>query len=110
MSNLKPFITEKTVQQAKLGQFTLIMDEDCTKAQIKSQVFQIFKVDVLSVRIIKKKPVTSKKTKGLATKKGFKKAIITLKKGDVMPGYDSFLKPEKDAKKSKNKMTKVEKK
>jgi len=104
---IRPHITEKSVQLAKKGAFTVIVDGKATKPQLANLAKEVFKVNVVSVVILNKKPLVAKKAKGLAKDRGFKKAILTLKKGEVLTGFESYLEQKKD---KSQKDTKVDKK
>ena len=76
-----PVITEKATGLSDQNKVVFKVNENASKLSIKKNIEKIFKVKVLKVNTIKKKS-TVKIIRGRAgTKKGFKKAIITLKKG-----------------------------
>lgn len=93
---MRPHITEKSVELAKKGAFTVIVDGRATKPQLVNLAREVFKVNVESVVVLNKKPLILKKAKGLVKDRGFKKAILTLRKGEVLAGYESFLEQKKD--------------
>ena len=78
---LSPIFTEKSTNLSALNKVTFKVDNNSNKFTIKKNIEKIFKVNVIKVNIINKK--TRKKT--VRGKKvnvaGFKKSIITLKKG-----------------------------
>ena len=96
---IRPFITEKSMREAGMGKFTFIVATTATKYQIADVVEQQFKVDVLKVQTITTKGRTQRvgKRRTEQTMAAFKKAIVTLKKGQKI---DMFEVPEekKDAK------------
>ena len=62
----------------------LFVHPNASKSSIKKNIEKIFKVTVLKVNTIKNKP-KNKIVKGrFAQKKGFKKAVVTLKKGQTI--------------------------
>jgi len=104
MIDIRPYITEKTVKEAKEGRFTLLISGLNSKPQIMLKIKQYFKVNPLSIKIINQKEVISKNAKGVKkTSRGFKKAIIALKKGEAIPGYAAFTEVKKEEKKDKEK-------
>lgn len=79
---LKPWITESSTNLAPLGKYVFLVDKKSDKKKIAQTVEILYKVKVVAVNIInmpKKKRVYGR-TSGW--KAGFKKALVTLKKGD----------------------------
>lgn len=104
MIKIRPYITEKTVKEAKEGRFTLLVSGKSSKPQISLKIKQYFKVNPLSVKIINQKTVISKNARSVKrTARGFKKAIVELKKGESIPGYAAFTEVKKEDKKEKEK-------
>ena len=87
---IKPVLTEKTMEEAKRGQYTFLVPGDLTKHQIKDLVGKAFGVTVKSVRTQNKKGrVKSTLTRRKVTVKSTKKAIVALsgkQKIDVFEG------------------------
>ena len=78
---LSPVVTEKSTNQSELNKIVFKVNKNSNKKSIKKNIEKIFKVDVTKVNIINKKSKT-KSTRGRKVKvPGFKKAIVTLKKG-----------------------------
>ncbi len=76
-----PVITEKATGLSELNKVVFKVHEGASKHSIKKNIEKIFKVNVIKVNIINKKN-RIKITRGKKIKvKGYKKAIITLKKG-----------------------------
>lgn len=107
MINMRPYITEKTVNLAKIGKFTLIVDGTATRTNIESAVSEVFKVKPLNVNIICKKSAKRKRARGVATNRGFKKAIVMLASGQKIPGFE--IAQDSNAAKEAKKETKKEK-
>ena len=76
-----PVITEKATGLSEQNKVIFKVHENASKESIKKNIEKIFKVKVLKVNTINKKPKTKMVRGKLGIKKGFKKAIITLKKG-----------------------------
>ncbi len=78
---LSPIITEKSTNISEYNKIVFKVPAKANKKNLKSNIEKIFKVNVTKINIINKKTLT-KTTRGKKVKiKGFKKAIITLKKG-----------------------------
>ena len=78
---LSPLVTEKSTNVSEQNKIIFKVHSGANKKNIKSNIEKIFKVNVTKVNIINKK-TRFKTTRGKKVRvKGFKKAIITLKKG-----------------------------
>ena len=78
---ISPLVTEKSTNLSDQNKIIFKVNVNANKKNIKTNVEKIFKVNVTKVNIINKK-TRIKITRGKKVKvKGFKKAIITLKKG-----------------------------
>ena len=76
-----PHITEKSTNLSEQNKIIFKVPQKATKHNLKKNIEKIFKVNVTKINIINKKNRT-KFTRGRKVKvKGFKKAIVTLKKG-----------------------------
>ena len=78
---LSPLVTEKSTNLSEQNKVVFKVPTKATKENLKKNIEKIFKVNVTKVNIINKKS-RIKLTRGRKVKvSGFKKAIITLKKG-----------------------------
>ena len=78
---LSPLVTEKSTNLSEQNKIVFKVPTKATKENLKKNIEKIFKVNVTKVNIINKKS-RIKLTRGRKVKvSGFKKAIITLKKG-----------------------------
>tara|TARA_B100001173_G_scaffold304851_1_gene309449 strand:+ start:248 stop:541 length:294 start_codon:yes stop_codon:yes gene_type:complete len=78
---ISPLVTEKSTNLSEQNKITFKVHSKANKKNIKTNIEKIFKVNVTKVNIINKKS-RIKVTRGKKVRvKGFKKAIITLKKG-----------------------------
>ena len=78
---LSPLVTEKTTNLSEQNKIIFKVPATANKKNLKTNIEKIFKVEVTKVNIINKK-TRMKTTRGKKVRvKGFKKAIITLKKG-----------------------------
>ena len=78
---IAPNITEKSTSLSEFNKVVFKVNKGASKKAIKKSIEKIFKVNVIKINTInlkgKTKLVKNKKT----FKPGFKKAIVTLKKG-----------------------------
>ena len=78
---LSPMVTEKSTNLSELNKVVFKVPDSANKKNLKKNIEKIFKVNVTKINIINKQNRT-KVTRGKKVKvSGFKKAIITLKKG-----------------------------
>tara|TARA_B100001175_G_scaffold246322_1_gene212995 strand:- start:823 stop:1116 length:294 start_codon:yes stop_codon:yes gene_type:complete len=78
---LSPVLTEKSTNLSEQNKIIFKVPTKANKKNLKKNIEKIFKVNVTKINIINKRTRT-KVTRGKKVKvKGFKKAIITLKKG-----------------------------
>ncbi len=78
---LFPVVTEKTTTLSEQNKVVFKVPTNANKKNLKNNIEKIFKVNVTKINIINKQNRT-KLTRGKKVKvSGFKKAIITLKKG-----------------------------
>ena len=76
-----PVITEKATILSEQNKTVFKVNKKANKKTIKKNIEKIFKVNVVKVNIINKKTKRKIKQGKLSKKTGYKKAIITLKKG-----------------------------
>ena len=78
---VSPMVTEKSTNLSEQNKIVFKVPSSANKKNLKINIEKIFKVNVTKVNIINKK-TRIKTTRGKKVRvKGFKKAIITLKKG-----------------------------
>ena len=78
---LSPLVTEKSTNLSEQNKIVFKVPTKANKKNLKNTIEKIFKVNVTKINIINKQN-RSKLTRGRKVKiSGFKKAIITLKKG-----------------------------
>ena len=76
-----PIITEKATILSEQNKTVFKVHSGADKKSIKKNIEKLFKVTVIKVNIINTKTKKKIKQGKLSTKPGYKKAIITLKKG-----------------------------
>lgn len=81
---MKPIYTERSINDAKKGVYTFAFPLIFNKAKIKKMVTEVFGVEVGEVKTINYKTESRRNAYGKkVTRRGFKKAFITLKKGTL---------------------------
>ena len=79
-----PVITEKSTNLSTLNKIVFKVIDTANKKNLKKNIEKIFKVNVIKINIINKQN-RKKLTRGRKINvKGYKKAIITLKKGQTI--------------------------
>ena len=78
---LSPLVTEKSTNLSEMNKVVFKVNSSADKKSIKKSIEKIFKVNVVKVNIINKQR-RFKTARGRKIKvQGYKKAIVTLKKG-----------------------------
>ena len=81
---ISPVVTEKSTNLSELNKIVFKVPDGANKKNLKKNIEKIFKVNVTKVNIINKNS-RIKVSRGRKVKvKGYKKAIITLKKGQTI--------------------------
>jgi len=78
---LSPFVTEKTTNLSEQNKVVFKVPSSANKKNLKTNIEKIFKVNVIKINIINKQSRTKLARGKKVRVSGFKKAIITLKKG-----------------------------
>ena len=78
---ISPRITEKSTYLSEHNKVVFNVNTGATKKAIKKSIEKIFKVNVIKVNTVNQKGKTKFIRGKKANKSGYKKAIITLKKG-----------------------------
>lgn len=85
----KPVFTEKSLREAKQGNYTFRVPLDVDKRQIAAKIAQLFGVKVVKVKTIKVGSEKGRNAKGKNFSiKTIKKAIVTLKAGDKIDIFE----------------------
>ena len=77
----QPIVTEKATILSEQNKTVFKVHSGANKNSIKKNIEKIFKVNVVKINIINTKTKNKIKQGKLSKKSGYKKAIITLKKG-----------------------------
>ena len=78
---ISPNITEKSTSMSDFNKVVFKVDKNANKQSIKKNIEKIFKVNVVKINTINMKGKTKLVRNRKSYKSGYKKAIITLKKG-----------------------------
>ena len=78
---ISPIVTEKSTSLSEFNKIVFKVHKGSSKSSIKKSIEKIFKVNVIKINSIKLKGKTKMIRNKKASKPGYKKAIVTLKKG-----------------------------
>ena len=86
---LQPILSEKSLMGTELGKYIFVVSSDANKHQVAEEMKAIYNVDATKVNMITVQP-EDKMVRGRykAHAKGFKKAIVTVKKGQKIDGFE----------------------
>lgn len=86
---LAPVVTEKSVEDMKIGKYAFIVEKSANKPTIKKAVEKSFKVEVTNVATVNMKEQKRKTMQGrTVVKPAFKKAIIKVKDGQKIDVFN----------------------
>lgn len=91
---IKPLVTEKSMADVNKNKYSFVVTKDATKTAIKAAIKQMFNVTAIGVAtiVVKGKSHRVGMRRMEVKKPEYKKAIVTLKKGDKIallePGED----------------------
>ena len=77
-----PIITDKATKLLELNQYTFAIDPKSSKPQLKSAIEYLFNVKVVSINTLNPPRKQRRIGKFIGNKSHYKKAIITLAKGN----------------------------
>jgi large subunit ribosomal protein L23 len=85
---IEPIITEKTTAQREAGKYAFVVDKRANKIQVVNAVKELFDVNPLSCTVmnVKGKPKRQRSVMGLTS--SWKKAVITLPKGETIQVFE----------------------
>ena len=78
---ISPNVTEKSTALSEFNKVVFKVDKNANKKSIKKSIEKIFKVNVVKINTINMKRKVKLVKNKKSFKSGYKKAIITLKKG-----------------------------
>lgn len=79
-----PRVTEKAAYATEKGAYVFNVSPDANKIQIKKAISDMYKVTAVAVNIVVAKPRATVFRGKRGTQSAYKKAYVTLKKGDVI--------------------------
>ena len=78
---ISPNVTEKSTSLSEFNKIVFKVDKNANKKTIKKNIEKIFKVNVIKINTVNMKAKVKLVKNKKSFKPGYKKAIITLKKG-----------------------------
>ena len=88
----RPLVTEKSsYQSGKLNQYSFIVSDNATRAQVKDAVETLYDVNVVRVNIINTPAKRGRRLRSrrlLVRKAGAKKALVTLAAGQTLQIFE----------------------
>lgn len=85
---VKPLITEKASDMSSLNQYSFVVSDSANKIDIAKAIFEVYGVKPISVNVVKVRGKLVSKGKIKGKRKDFKKAFVTLKKGETISIYE----------------------
>lgn len=86
---ITPILTEKSMNEAKRGHYSFVVDFKMDKGEIKRQVEKLFSVHITEIRTINLKGGKKKNFRGkVKTVQDQKKALVTLKKDEKIDLFE----------------------
>lgn len=87
---VRPVISEKSVAQTEVNNYTFAVARDANKFQIKAAVEAEFKVTVLGVRVMWVKPKQKRRGRQtMGTVPGWRKAVVTIAAGQKIELFEA---------------------
>lgn len=88
--DIQPVITEASLGLVSKNWYTFRVSLGKNKDQLKKEISQRFKVDVLQIRtlVMKGKQKRSAKTRQIVKKGDWKKAVVKIKEGQKIEAFD----------------------
>lgn len=81
-------ITEKSTDLAKLGKYVFLVADNATVNEVKKVIEKEYSVNVVGSNVVNTKAKKRRIGSNISMKPGYKKVIVTLKKGqklDILP-------------------------
>ena len=85
---VKPLVTEKAANLSESGKYAFIVNINANKIEVAKAVSDVYGVKVEAVNIIKMKGKAVSRGRIKGSRNDFKKAIVTLKKGETIQIYE----------------------
>ncbi len=81
---VKPQVTEKTAVNEHIGIYTFVVDRHATKNEIAKAIFKTYQVKPIKVCVMNNRGKGIRFGKYAGSRSNWKKAMVHLKKGDVL--------------------------
>ena len=88
--DIKPLVTEKSVELKKLKKYVMFIPKSTNKIQLKSFLENEYKIKIKSVNILQKPNKIRRRRQIVGSTKSRKKAIITLEKDSAFKQFDNL--------------------
>ncbi len=85
---VRPLITEKATKLVDEGKYTFEVKAGINKIEVKRAIEEVFKVNVVSVNIIKVRKKERRVGKYSGFRPAVRKAIVTLQKGQTLDVFE----------------------
>ncbi len=85
---VKPMITEKAAHLNSINQYVFMVETSANKISVAKAVEEVYGVRPVSVNVIKMEGKKVNRGRITGKRKDFKKAIVTLKKGESISIYE----------------------
>lgn len=85
---VRPMVTEKATNLSSVNQYVFMIDNDANKIEVSKAIYEVYGVKPTEVNIIKVKGKKVNRGRITGKRKDFKKAIVTLKKGESISVYE----------------------
>jgi large subunit ribosomal protein L23 len=94
---LKPIISEQSLREAEAGRYSFIVDKKSSKVAIRKAIEDMFNVSVTRVmtNIVKGNRSKLTKKRKVVSDASYKKARVSLKKGEKLAIFDEHLESAK---------------
>ncbi len=85
---IAPVVSEKSYSLIEDGKYSFRIHPDAHKTQVRQAVEELFEVHVESVNIVSVRPKPKRRGWTRGTKKGWKKAIVQLRRGEAIEIFE----------------------
>jgi large subunit ribosomal protein L23 len=85
-----PRISEKAGELAKSGKYVFVVSPRTNKVEVKKAIERAYKVSVAKVNMVNRSGKLRKNARATYRQTAVRKAIVTLKKGQTLPGFSDL--------------------
>ncbi len=83
----RPVISEKSFAKAEEGKYVFVVDSRANKIEIAKAIEKLFKVTVVNIQTVVMKGKVKRVGRKFGKRSDFKKAYVTVKKGDKIEEF-----------------------